>query len=38
MAFDPKELAYDGSQRMLGGISRVVADDVGDRRRPAEPL
>ena len=27
MAFDIKELAYDGGQRMLRGVSRAVADD-----------
>jgi hypothetical protein len=27
MAFDIKDLAYDGQQRMLRGISRAVAND-----------
>ena len=27
MAFDIKDMAYDGGQRMLGGVSRAVAGD-----------
>ena len=28
MAFDIKDLAYDGAQRMLKGVSRAVAGDL----------
>jgi hypothetical protein len=32
MAFDLKDLAYDGRQRMLGGVSRAVAGDPYELR------